>query len=87
MIRIFRQVDSPNMSRIMKLIHDQEPSDLEKVRLIWAAFDLKNRRLDGPLRFMLLSRLAKSLNQEQRRVHKPCKAAKRCESFYQYFEN
>ncbi len=64
-IKFFRSNDSVNMSQIVKMIHDQETDAAEKLRLIRAGFDLKNRRLDASLRFMLLERIAGSLDADQ----------------------
>jgi hypothetical protein len=65
-VRVFRSMDSVNMSSIMKWIHDREDNDDERYRIILATYDLKNRRIDSVLRFMLLERLARSLEIEQR---------------------
>lgn len=64
-IRFYSRVDSNNIVRIVRIFHDQESNEAEKVRLVKAAFDLANRRLDENLRFMLLERLAVSLSQER----------------------
>ena len=52
------------MSQIIKMIHDREVDDTEKLRLIKAGFELKNRQLDPSLRLMLLERISTSLSQE-----------------------
>ncbi len=60
-IKYFRKTDGINMGKIVKLMHDQEgTSDYEKMRLIRAGLEVKNRRLDSSLRFMLLERIAQS---------------------------
>lgn len=64
-IKFYRVVDSNNITRIIKLIHDQETSDVEKLRIVKAGFDLKNRRVDDSLRFMLLERIAESFSMER----------------------
>ena len=63
-IKFFRSHDSVNMSRIAKMIHDREVDNNEKLRIIKAGFELKNRQLDSSLRFMLLERISASLSQE-----------------------
>ncbi len=70
-VKFFRSNDSVNMTQIVKMIHDQESDDGEKLRLIRAGFDLKNRRLDAALRFMLLERIAGSLEMERSRTLNP----------------
>ncbi len=65
-VKFFRSYDSVNMTQIVKMMHDlPNTSDSEKLRLIRAGFDLKNRRLDAALRFMLLERIAGSLDAER----------------------
>ena len=63
-INFFRAHDSVNMSRIIKIMHDKEVDEDEKLRLIKAGFELKNRRLDPSLIFMLLERISISFFQE-----------------------
>jgi hypothetical protein len=68
-IRFFRENDSVNMTRIIQMMHDRPGrSDNEQLRLIRAGFDLKNRRLDAHLRFMLLKRIAGSMVEEDQQV-------------------
>lgn len=59
-IKYYKDIDSNQIVRIVKMIHDLESNSDEKLRLIKAAIDLKNRRLDANLRFMLLERLSES---------------------------
>lgn len=61
MVKVLRDADSPNMGLIVKMIHDQEVDENQQLRLIRVGFDLKNRRLDAGLRFMLLQRISKSM--------------------------
>ncbi len=67
-ISFYRGADSNNIVRIVRILHDQESQEEEKLRLVYAAFDLANRRLDENLRFMLLERLAASLSQDKSRT-------------------
>ena len=70
-IKFFRSHDSVNMSRITKMIHDREVDDTEKLRIIKAGFELKNRQLDPSLRFMLFERIAISLSKENHGTMSP----------------
>lgn len=63
-IQFYRTSDSTHTSQVIKLIHDNTENESEKLRLILAGFDIKNRRVDSALRFMLLERIAKSLDLE-----------------------
>lgn len=63
-IKFYRSADSNNMTYVMKMIHDLETNNDEKLRIVKAAYDIKNRRIDGPLRFMLLERIVESFKQE-----------------------
>lgn len=64
-IKFYRGLDSTNMTRIMKMIHDIQSDGLEKEKVVRAAFEIKNRRLDASLRFMLLERLSESMKAEK----------------------
>ena len=64
-IKFFRTHDSVNMGQIVKIIHNREIDEDEKLRLIKTGFELKNRRLDSSLILMLFDRISKSLSDEK----------------------
>ncbi|MCJ8275643.1 MAG: hypothetical protein HRT44_10495, partial [Bdellovibrionales bacterium] len=64
-VSFYKAYDSNNISYIMKVIHDQETDANEKLKIIKVTFDMKNRRVDGPLRFMLLERLVASFQMQE----------------------
>ena len=80
-IKFFKYHDSVNMSQITKIMYKRETDDTEKIRIIKAGIEIKNRQLDSTLRFMLLERVATSLFQEDNGTISPLRKSQDSDLF------
>ncbi len=61
-VKIFRSYAGPSISKIIKMIHDNEHEPKEKNRIVKVGFELKNGVLDSSLRLLFLEKIARLIS-------------------------